>query len=227
MLLHIPAVLNPEELARAHALLADAPWQDGRDTAGAQAASVKNNTQLAPDGQAAVAIRAMVLAALDRTPLFFSAALPRRVFPPHINRYAGDANAYGPHVDNAIRFAPDTGLRVRTDLSATLFLAAPESYDGGALRVGPGADAPRVKLPPGDLVLYDGTSVHQVEPVTRGARLACFFWVESMVRDAGQRQILLDLDMAILDLRRRDGDSDEAMRLTGCYHNLLRLWADT
>lgn len=227
MLLHIPDVLNVQELAQAHALLADAPWQDGRDTAGAQAAGVKHNTQLARDDHAAVAIRAMVLAALDRTPLFFSAALPKRVFPPHINRYAGDANFYGAHVDNAIRFAADTGLRVRTDLSATLFLAAPESYDGGELRVGPGRDAPRVKLPAGDLVLYDGTSVHQVEPVTRGARIACFFWVESMVRDAAQRQILLELDTAILALRKRDGESDEAVRLTGCYHNLLRLWADT
>lgn len=227
MLLHIPAVLNPQELARAQALLADAPWQDGRDTAGTQAAPAKNNSQLARDCVAAVTIRALVLAALDRTPMFFSAALPKRVFTPHINRYAGDANFYGAHVDNAIRVAPDTGLRVRTDLSATLFLAEPDSYDGGHLKVGQGADAPRVKLPAGDLVLYDGTSVHQVEPVTRGARLACFFWVESMVREGAQRQILFDLDMAVLDLRRRDGESDEALRLTGCYHNLLRLWADT
>ena len=227
MLLQIPAVLNPQELARAHALLADASWQDGRDTAGAQAALVKNNSQLARDCAAASAIRGMVLEALDRSPLFFSAALPRRVFTPHINRYTGDANAYGAHVDNAIRLAPDTGLRVRTDLSATLFLAEPDSYDGGHLRVGRGTGAPRVKLPAGDLVLYDGSSIHQVEPVTRGARLACFFWVESMVRDSAQRQILFELDMAVLDLRRRDGESDEAVRLTGCYHNLLRLWADT
>ena len=227
MLLHIPAVLSPQEVAQAHMLLDAAAWQDGRDTAGPQASLVKNNTQLPRDCEAAVTIRAMVLAALDRAPRFFSAALPKRVFTPHINRYAGDANHYGAHVDNAIRFAPDSGLRIRTDLSATLFLAEPGSYGGGDLRIGQGEDAPRVKLPAGDLVLYDGTSVHQVEPVTRGARLACFFWVESMVRDARQRQILFDLDMAILDLRQRDGESDEAVRLTGCYHNLLRLWADT
>lgn len=227
MLLHIPAVLNPQELAQVRLLLDAAPWENGRDTAGSQAVRVKNNTQLPRDCQAAISIRAAVLAALDRAPLFFSAALPKRVFAPHINRYAGDANSYGPHVDNAIRFAPDTGQRVRTDLSATLFLAEPDSYDGGTLRIGQGTEAPRVKLPAGDLVLYESTSVHQVEPVTRGERLACFFWVQSMVRDVRQREILFDLDMAILDLRKRDGESDEAVRLTACYHNLLRLWAET
>ncbi|MBL8335902.1 MAG: Fe2+-dependent dioxygenase [Rhodoferax sp.] len=226
MLLHLPAILHAEELSTAHAQLQQAPWQDGRDSAGGQAASVKNNTQLPRDCPAARSIRSLVLAALDRSALFFSAALPKQVFPPHVNRYAGEANHYGPHVDNAIRLLPDAGLRMRTDLSATLFLSDPDSYDGGALRIGQAPDAPRVKLPAGDLVLYDGTSVHEVEPVTRGERLACFFWVQSLVRDAAQRQILFDMDMALLDLRQRDGESPEAVRLTGCYHNLLRLWAE-
>lgn len=226
MLLRIPAILNPQDIARARALLADAPWQDGRSTAGTQAAQAKNNTQLPPDGPAATGIRALVLAALDRSPLFFSAALPHRVFPPHVNRYTGEANAYGPHVDNAIRVLPDSGQRMRTDLSATLFLSDPDDYAGGELRIGTDADAPRIKLPAGDMLLYDGTSVHAVEPVTRGTRLASFFWIQSLVRDPQQRQILFDLDMALLDLRQRDGDSQESVRLTGCYHNLLRLWAE-
>ena len=227
MLLQIPELLNAEELAWARVLLRDAPWADGRGSAGTQAVRVKNNQQLPRECRAATEIRAMVLQALDRNPMFFSAALPKRVFTPHVNRYGGDANTYGEHVDNAIRFAPDTGLRIRTDLSATVFLCDPDDYDGGELVVGQGPDAPRIRLPAGHMVLYPGTSVHQVTPVTRGERLACFFWVESMVRELERRELLFQLDMAILDLRTQHGDGDETVRLTGCYHNLLRMWADT
>jgi len=227
MLLQIPELLNAEEVARARVLMRGAPWADGRASAGTQAVRVKNNQQLPRDCLAATEIRAMVLQALDRNPMFFSAALPKRVFTPHVNRYGGDANTYGEHVDNAIRFAPDTGLRIRTDLSATLFLSEPDDYDGGELVVGQGLDAPRIKLAAGHMVLYPGTSVHQVTPVTRGERLACFFWVESIVRELERRELLFQLDMAIVDLRTHHGDSDETVRLTGCYHNLLRMWADT
>ena len=186
---------------------------------------------------AAQALQALVLGALDRHPLFFSAALPKRVLPPMFNRYGGEANPgghYGDHVDQAIRQIPSgahAGQRLRTDLSCTLFLAQPAAYDGGELvitdtnlgRLG----EPRIKLPAGDAVLYPGTHVHRVEPVTRGQRLASFFWIESLVRSDEQRRLLFDMDLALMKLRSRDGESAEAVSLTGTYHNLLRLWADT
>ncbi|WP_394788117.1 Fe2+-dependent dioxygenase [Rhodoferax sp.] len=227
MLLHIPDVLTPDEVQHAQQLLVDAPWADGRSSAGSQARAVKNNEQLQHDCDAATQIRAMLLRGLDRNATFFSAALPKRVFTPRINRYQGGSNFYGDHVDNAIRFAPDTGLRVRTDISCTLFLTDPADYDGGELAIQDTAGTQRVKLPAGHLVLYAGTSVHQVEPVTRGARLACFFWIESMVRSAEQRRLLFDLDMALLRLRQQHGETAETTALTGTYHNLLRMWADT
>jgi PKHD-type hydroxylase len=237
MLLHIPQVLNADELAQARALLADAPWTDGRSTAGPQAATVKHNQQLPLDSAATLALQALVLGALDRHPLFFSAALPKRLLPPMFNRYGGETNPlghYGDHVDQAIRHiatGAQAGQRVRTDLSCTLFLADPADYDGGELVIHNTATgslgSPRVKLPAGDAVLYPGTSVHRVEPVTRGQRLASFFWIESLVRSDEQRRLLFDMDLALMALRQRDGESTEAVSLTGTYHNLLRLWADT
>jgi len=230
MLLHIPDLLNADELARARSLLAQAPWTDGRTSAGPQAARVKRNQQLPAHSDEARALQALVLGALDRHALFFSAALPKRVLPPMFNRYAGEANHYGDHVDQAIRHigsGPLAGQRVRTDLSCTVFLADPAGYDGGELVIADTFGSPRIKLPAGDAVLYPGTSVHRVEPVTRGERLASFFWIESLVRSDEQRRLLFDMDMALMRLRQRHGDDADAVALTGTYHNLLRLWADT
>lgn len=226
MLLTLNGVLNPDELREARALLADAAWEDGRATAGAQAVTVKNNQQLAQDGETARTLRALVLRGLERHATFFSAALPKNVFPPMFNRYAGAANTYGNHVDAAIRYAP--AGRVRTDLSCTLFLADPEEYDGGDLVIDSAAGERRVRLPAGDMVLYPSTSVHRVEPVTRGARVASFFWVQSMVRSDEQRSLLFEMDRALMHLRSTVGEMDPGVvALTGTYHNLLRLWADT
>jgi PKHD-type hydroxylase len=227
MLLHLPDILKPDEVQQAQALLATAPWGDGRQGAGDQARQVKNNEQLDHDCEAARAIRALVLRALDRSPLFFSAALPKRVFPPRLNRYGGDSNYYGNHIDGAVRYLPDSGQRVRTDVSCTLFLAEPDSYDGGELCIADTYGEQAVKLPAGHMVLYPGTSLHQVKPVTRGYRLACFFWIESMVRSDEQRRLLYELDMNLLALRQQHGDGCETTALTGVYHNLLRMWADT
>ncbi len=227
MLLTIPDVLSAEDLRRAHALITKAPWENGRDTAGSQAAQVKNNQQLPHDCGAAQEIRAMVLRGLDSSPTFFSAALPKRVFTPRINRYGGDSNFYGKHIDGAVRFAPDTGLRVRTDVSCTVFLSNPETYDGGELSICDTYGDQSIKLPAGHMVIYPGTSLHQVKPVTRGDRVACFFWIESMVRSDEQRRLLYDLDMNLLALRQTHGETAETTALTGTYHNLLRMWADT
>ena len=227
MLLNIPELITQDEVRHARELLKTAPWTDGRASAGVQARQVKNNEQLPHDCDAAKLIRAMVLRGLDRHAIFFSAALPKRVFTPRINRYGGEANTYGNHVDNAIRFAPDTGLRVRTDISCTVFLADPDEYDGGELVVQDTFGEQRVKLRAGDMVLYPGTSVHKVEPVTRGYRLACFFWIESMVRSDEQRRLLYELDMNLLQLRKEHGEGPSTTALTGTYHNLLRMWADT
>jgi PKHD-type hydroxylase len=228
MLLHVRQVLNASELASARTLLADAPWVDGRVTAGVQSAEAKNNEQLAQDGEAARRLQQIVVAALNRHDLFFTAALPKRVFPPLFNRYGGATNAFGNHVDNAIRFIPGgQGERVRTDISCTLFLSDPDEYDGGELRVKDTYGAQSIKLPAGDMVLYPGTSVHRVEPVTRGFRNASFFWVESMVRSDEQRRLLYDMDMHLMRLRATVGETDPAViGLTGTYHNLLRHWAD-
>jgi PKHD-type hydroxylase len=225
MLLKIPHVLDAAALRQAGELLAAANWQDGRATAGAQAAGVKRNEQLPSNSEHARALQSLVLEALEKHSLFFSAALPKRVLPPLFNRYAGDSNHYGRHVDQAIRYLPGGLQRVRTDISCTLFLSDPADYDGGELVIEDSGE--RIKLPAGDLVLYPGTSVHAVEPVARGQRLACFFWIESMVRSAEQRRLLFDLDMSLMRLRDRHGENDETVALTGTYHNLLRLWADT
>jgi len=227
MLLKIADVLSPEALEQARDLLAQAPWQDGRASAGAQAALVKNNLQLAPGSEPLRALQALVLQALEGHPQFFSAALPKRLLPPMFNRYAGAANTYGNHIDQAIRYVPGTGQRVRTDISCTVFLSGPEEYEGGELVIADTYGEQRVKLAAGDAVLYPGTSVHRVEPVTRGARLASFFWIESMVRSDEQRRLLFEMDQALMQLRGEYGDSDAAVQLTGTYHNLLRMWADT
>jgi PKHD-type hydroxylase len=227
MLLHIPEILTPQELAHARSLLLDAPWDDGRQSAGLQAAQVKNNEQLPHACEAARQIRTLVLRGLDRSPTFFSAALPKKVYTPRINRYGGSSNHYGRHIDNAIRALPDSGQRVRTDISCTLFLAEPDEYEGGELCIADTYGEQAVKLTAGHMVLYPGTSLHEVRPVTRGQRLACFFWIESMVRSDEQRRLLYELDMSLLRLRQRHGETAETTALTGTYHNLLRMWSDT
>ena len=228
MLLHVRQVLNAEELAAMRRTLASVAWGDGRVTSGPQAAEAKNNEQIALGRPELPGLQQTVLAALSRHQLFFSAALPRRILPPMFNRYAGATNAFGNHIDGAIRYVPGTqGERVRTDISCTLFLAEPDEYDGGELVVEDTYGAKRVKLPAGDMVLYPGTSVHRVEPVTRGARLASFFWIESMVRSDEQRSLLHQMDMHLMHLRETVGETEPAViGLTGTYHNLLRLWAD-
>jgi PKHD-type hydroxylase len=227
MLMTLPDMLTAEELRRVRGILATASWVDGRETAGFQAATVKNNEQLPVRGEPARTLQGIVLGALSRHATFFSAVLPKRVLPPMFNRYRGAANTYGDHVDQAIRFVPDSAQRLRTDISCTLFFSAPEEYDGGELVIEDGFGGRRVKLPAGHLVLYPSTTVHRVEPVTRGERLASFFWIESMVRSAEQRRLLYDMDMALMKLRERDPDSDVSVTLSGTYHNLLRLWAQT
>lgn len=224
MLLRVPRVLEPHELARVREILANAAWADGRVTAGTQSSRVKNNLQLPEDAASSRAARAIVLEALRRNATFFAATLPRRIFPPLFNRYEGAANAFGNHVDNSVRTCATTGDSVRTDVSATLFLAEPADYDGGELVIEHGFGAERVKLPAGDLVLYPASSVHRVEPVTRGARLASFFWIESMVRGDAERRALYEMDRSIVGLRESVGDVPDVVRLTGAYHNLLRLW---
>jgi PKHD-type hydroxylase len=227
MLLHVPKLLSPDALARCRALLDGADWQDGKITAGSQSAQVKNNRQLPENSDAAIAARNYIIDALGKNALFFSAALPKKTFPPLFNRYDGAANELGNHIDNAVRTSLTTGDWVRTDLSATVFLSAPEDYEGGELIVEDTFGTQRIKLPAGDMILYPSTSVHRVEPVTRGCRMASFFWIESMVRGDDRRRLLFDMDVSIVALRNSDGDSPAAVRLTGCYHNLLRMWAET
>jgi PKHD-type hydroxylase len=227
MLLRVPEVLTPSALARCRAIVEAADWADGKITAGTQSEQVKNNRQLAEDSEAARAARAIVLDGLGKSALFITGALPKKTYPPLFNRYDGASNAFGNHIDNSVRTSPITGAWVRTDLSATLFLSEPEEYDGGELVIEDTFGSQSIKLAAGDLILYPASSVHRVEPVTRGCRLASFFWVESMVRDNARRRLLFDLDMSILTLRGSNGDTEPVISLTGCYHNLLRMWADT
>ena len=236
MLLRIPQVLQPDELAQIRQLILSADWADGRITAGSQSGSVKNNLQLPEELPAAQQARHLVSVALARNPMFVTGALPKSVYPPLFNRYGGGnaTNHFGNHIDNAVRTHAATARHVRTDISCTLFLSEPASYDGGELVVQDTYGEQRIKFEAGDLVMYPGTSVHRVEPVTRGERLACFFWIESMVRADAQRRLLYEMDMAITALRQKDlqsaepgsAESAEVVRLTGCYHNLLRMWAD-
>lgn len=227
MLLTIEDVLTAEELAQVHKLLKGVAWADGKPGAGEQAKRVKNNQQLPHDCAPSRAIREMVLKGLERCPNFFSATLPKRIFPPRLNRYSGASNAYGNHIDSAVRYMPDSGQRVRTDISCTVFLNDPADYQGGELCLADTYGEQTVKLPAGHAVIYPGTSLHQVKPVTQGERLACFFWIESMVRNDEQRRLLYELDMNLTALRQQHGEADETTALTGVYHNLLRMWADT
>ena len=223
MMLHIPGVLSREQVAAMRTQLAAADWVDGRATVGAQGAQVKRNRQL-PDGSPlALALGRQVLDALAASPLFFAAALPLRTIAPLFNSYAGGEH-YGAHVDGALRRLPDGGW-LRTDVSSTLFLSDPDEYDGGELVVVDAYGSHEVKLPAGDLIVYPATSVHHVEPVTRGARVCSFFWTQSMVRDDARRAMLLELDQNIQRLRARLGDCEELVGLTGHYHNLLRQWS--
>lgn len=227
MMIHIPQVLSAEQVAAMRDALREADWQDGRHTAGAQAGEVKRNLQLPPRSELALRLGAQVSAALQAHPLFVSAALPHRVMHPLFNRYEGGGH-YGSHVDGAVQTDRATAslLRLRSDVSTTVFLSEPEDYDGGELVVEDHYGTHDVKLPAGDAIVYPATSLHRVEPVTRGARLAAFLWTQSMVRDDTRRGMLFDLDMAILRLRHTHGDSAELVSLTSHYHNLLRMWAD-
>ena len=225
MMVHVPNVLTPEQVARCREVFDRAAWADGRVTAGHQSAQVKKNLQLPENGPEARELGDLVLAALERSPLFISAVLPQRVFPPLFNRY-DESMSFGSHVDNAIRPITGTSLRLRTDVSATLFLSDPESYDGGELVVEDTYGNHAVKLPAGDLIIYPSTSLHHVTPVTRGVRLASFFWVQSMVRDVSRRALLFDLDMSIMQLNKEVPNSPSLVMLTGVYHNLLRQWAE-
>jgi PKHD-type hydroxylase len=225
MLLQIPDVLTAAQVADARRMLDQAEWVDGRITAGHQSARAKHNMQLPEGHPVAEQVGDVILTALQRNPLFVAAALPLRVFPPLFNRYEG-GQSFGNHVDNAIRQISGTGHRIRTDLSATLFLSAPEDYDGGELLVEDTYGVHSVKLPAGHLVLYPSTSLHRVQPITRGARVASFFWIQSMVRDDAERTLLFDLDVAIQRVSQDVPDHPSAVQLTNVYHNLLRRWAE-
>jgi PKHD-type hydroxylase len=225
MMLHIPEVLTRAQVAQMRAALDTASWTDGRATVGAQGAQVKQNRQLPETSPLAAELGAVILAALRRNPMYISAALPLRTVPPLFNSYAGGEH-YGAHVDGSIREVPGDLPALRTDLSCTLFLADPTDYDGGELVVSDTYGTHEVKLPAGDMILYPSSSVHRVEPVTRGARVCSFFWVQSMVRDDARRALLLELDQAIQRLRMRVGDCEEVVTLTSQYHNLLRMWAE-
>jgi PKHD-type hydroxylase len=225
MLLHIPQLLTVDSLKQCRAIIAHAEWGDGRMTAGSQSALAKRNLQLAEDSSAGKEARKLILAALGNNGLFISGALPKRVFPPLFNRYESGMD-FGNHVDNAIRTHAASGQHIRTDLAATLFLTEPGEYDGGELVVEDTFGSKSIKLAAGDMILYPASSVHRVTPVTRGARVAAFFWIESMVRAAEQRRLLFDMDAAIFNLRSSVGETDATVKLAGCYHNLLRMWSD-
>ncbi|HVI31197.1 Fe2+-dependent dioxygenase [Phenylobacterium sp.] len=226
MLLQVPGVLTKAEVAQVRARIDSAEWADGNATSGSQSALAKVNLQLPEDSSAAREAGAFIREALTRNPLFMSAALPHTVYPPLFNRYGG-GQAFGDHIDNALRFHRDTGVRIRTDLSATLFLAEPEDYDGGELVIEDTFGLHEVKLPAGDLILYPASSLHRVEPVTRGERVGSFFWIQSLVREDARRTLLFDMDLAIQKLAQGAGQADPAIvSLTGAYHNLLRMWSE-
>lgn len=225
MMLHLTAVLTPDELAQVRRVLGQGPWVDGNETSGFQAALAKDNLQLAQGSEAERAAGAVVVAAVRRNLTFQAAALPAALHPPMFNRY-GPGKRFDSHVDNAIRFAPG-GERVRADLAATLFLSDPDAYDGGELTVDDTFGAHEVKLPAGDMILYPASSLHRVEPITRGERTAAILWIQSLVRDDARRALLFDMDLGIQSAGQRLGQSDPAVvALTGAYHNLLRMWAE-
>lgn len=226
MVLTLPGLLSASQVAEFREVLTGAEWVDGKATAGYLSSRTKNNEQLPEGHPVARRLGNLILDELDKNQLFISAALPLRVLPPLFNRYTG-GQAYGGHIDGAVRPVAGTPYRVRTDLSATVFLTEPAEYDGGELVIGESGEERQVKLAAGDMVLYGGGTVHRVLPVTRGVRLAAFFWVHSMVRDESRRAILFDLDNALQQLGRSGADHDACVRLAGVYHNLLRQWADT
>ena len=225
MIVTVADVLDAAQVADARRALEGAQWVDGKVTAGHQSAAAKHNAQVAEDDPAAIEVGQTILSQLAANPLFVSAALPRHIFPPLFNRYAG-GQSFGTHIDNAIRLHRPSGMRIRSDLSATLFLSAPEDYDGGELVVEDVYGVQRIKLPAGHMALYPASSLHHVTPVTRGARVASFFWIQSLVRDDGQRTLLFDLDRATQQAGAALADGAVAVQLAGVYHNLLRRWAD-
>jgi predicted 2-oxoglutarate/Fe(II)-dependent dioxygenase YbiX len=229
MLICVPGILSKDDVADFRHIMDACGWEDGRSTAGAQSAMVKRNEQLPPDSEVARKLGHRIISALTASPRFLAAAIPQQIFPPLFNRYvAADGHHFGIHVDNAVRGDPFTGLRIRTDLSVTLFLAEPEEYDGGELVVEDLYGSHEVKLPAGDLVLYPASSLHMVTPVTRGARIASFFWLQSMIRDSNAHSMIFDLDTTVQALSLQHGrDDPEMVRLTGLYHNLIRYWAET
>lgn len=228
MLICVPDVLSKDDVADLRRIMDACDWEDGRSTAGAQSAMVKKNEQLPPDGEVARTLGNRIISALTANPRFISAAIPQQIFPPLFNRYAAsNGHHFGIHVDNAVRGDRLTGLRIRTDLSVTLFLSEPEEYDGGELIIEDFYGSHEIKLPAGHLVLYPASSLHMVTPVTRGMRVASFFWLQSMIRDAHARSLIFDLDTAIQGLVERLGrDDPETVKLTGIYHNLIRYWAE-
>lgn len=226
MILVIPDVLGPRELADMRAALAGAPWHDGRETAGYAAVGVKSNEQLRVHDETAVRMGQAIAQALSAHPLFVSFALPQKILSPMFNRYRSGGE-YGFHIDNAIRVDPFSGARVRTDVSTTVFLSEPDEYDGGELVIDGTYGVETVKLPAGHAVVYPGTSLHRVNPITRGERIGSFLWTQSMVRDDGRRAILFELDVVIQQLALRPENAAEVTRLTGTYHNLIRQWAQT
>ncbi|NWB62523.1 MULTISPECIES: Fe2+-dependent dioxygenase [unclassified Pseudomonas] len=225
MLIEIPGLLSAEEVAVAVATLLDQPWVDGKVTAGRRSARAKNNRQLSEDAPVAIRLGEQILSRLSDNALFMSAALPKKIYPPLFNRYSG-GEAFDWHIDNAIRGLKGVRERVRTDISATLFLADPASYDGGELVIRDTFGEHAVKLPAGHLLIYPGSSLHKINPVTRGERIASFFWIESLVREDSQRQLLLDMDVAIQRLTAQHADDHALLQLSGAYHNLLRRWSD-
>jgi PKHD-type hydroxylase len=228
MLVCVPNVLSKDDVAEFRRIMDASEWEDGRSTAGAQSALVKRNEQLPPDSEIARNLGSRIFSALTSNPRFLAAAIPLHIFPPLFNRYtASDGHHFGIHVDNAVRGDRLTGLRIRTDLSVTLFLSEPEEYDGGELAIEETYGSHEVKLPAGDLVLYPASSLHLVTPVTRGARVASFFWLQSMIRDTQARSLIFDLDNSIQSLVGRLGrDDPETIKLSGIYHNLIRQWAE-
>lgn len=226
MMLHIPGVLTPQQAAALRARLEASDWIDGRATVGEQGARVKHNRQLPERSELGQELGRVVQQAVADNQVFFAAALPARTMPPLFNCYEGGEH-YGAHVDGSVRTVPGSDYRLRTDLSSTLFLSEPDTYEGGELIVNDTYGEHEVKLPAGDLVLYSATSLHRVQPVTRGARVCAFFWTQSMIRDDGQRSMLFELDTTIQSLRAKYGDGDETVALTAHYHNLMRRWAET
>jgi PKHD-type hydroxylase len=227
MLIQVRELLDKQTVAYCRKLLENSEWKDGRHTAGTQSEKVKNNEQLPETALELAELRAIIIKNIQKNGLFFSASLPKKIYPPLFNRYSGETNSFGNHVDNSVRTFAKTGENVRTDISCTVFLSETHEYEGGELMIEDAYGSKSVKLAAGDAILYPSTSLHRVEPVTKGARIASFFWIESMIRSNDVRRILFDMDMAILSLRQQFGDTEQAVVLTSCYHNLTRLFADT